>query len=320
MRLNRRFLYWGIFLVAIGGVLVAADLRAVDTPTLADALSLWPLAVIAIGLSLALRRTWLSLPGMLLAAAVPGLVVGAAFAVAPRFPGECGTRHEPTSVATSRGTFDGPATVSVRSSCGSLSVRTAPGSGWQIDTATSAGRSPKVASSARVLSIDDTSAHGWSFLDAGREAWDLTLPTSELDRLSLVVFAGHGRIALPDAHVDHLSLTANAAEMVVDASAASIASVAAVVNVGSLSIRLPAAGDLVGSLKVGAGGLRICAPPELGLRVTSNGISERVRVNGLQQTSSEWESPNYASATHHADLSVGATFGAVEINPTGGCE
>lgn len=48
MRVNRRFLYWGILLVALGGVLVAADLGAVDTPALTDALRLWPLAIIGL--------------------------------------------------------------------------------------------------------------------------------------------------------------------------------------------------------------------------------------------------------------------------------
>jgi hypothetical protein len=320
MRVNRRFLYWGIFLVAIGGVLVAADLRAVDTPTLLDALRLWPLAVVAIGLSLVVRRTRLSLPGLLLAAAVPGLVLGAGFAVAPRFVGDCRTRGEPAGVATRQGMFDGPATVSVRSGCGWLNVKTAPGSGWQFDARNNAGRIPTVDSSARSLSIDDFGDHGWSFFDAGRSAWDLTLPTGDLESLSLVTFAGHGQIALPGAQINHLALTVNAAQMVVDATAASVVDVSAVVNVGSLSISLPAASDLAGSLRVGAGQLRICAPPGLGLRVTSRGVSERVRVNGLQQTASEWQSPDYTSATHRADLTVSATFGAVEIDPIGGCE
>ena len=47
MRVNRRFLYWGLVLVAIGGVLVASDLGAIDTATLADVLRLWPLAIVA---------------------------------------------------------------------------------------------------------------------------------------------------------------------------------------------------------------------------------------------------------------------------------
>ena len=93
----------------------------------------------------------------------------------------------------------------------------------------------------------------------------------------------------------------------------------ALILFGSLSIRLPASSDLVGSLKVGAGELRICAPPGLGLRISSSGTSERLRVNGLQERVSDWQSPDYESASHRADLRVNATFGAVEINPIGEC-
>ena len=323
MTVNRRFLYWGVFLVALGGVLVAADLRALDTPTLTDVLRLWPLAVVAIGLSLVLRRTRLSLPGLLLAAAAPGLVLGAAFAVAPRFVGECGTdrqQADTASVATSQGTFDGPAAVTVRSGCGSLNVKTAPGNHWQLDAGNTAGRTPRVDSSTRSLSIDATIDEGRSFLDGGRDAWDLTLPTSEIDDLSVVVFAGHAAVDLPDAKIERLAMTVNAAKVQVDASTASVSEVSGVVNVGALTLRLPAASDLVGSLRVGAGSLRICSPPGLGLRVTSRGTAERFTVDGSQEHTSEWQSFDYDSAAHHADLQVSATFGAIEINPIGGCE
>ena len=320
MRVNRRFLYWGIFFVAIGGILVASDLRAVDTPTLTDVLRLWPLALVAIGLSIVLRRTRLSLPGLMLAAAVPGLVVGGALAVAPRFIGDCGARGEPASVASTEGTFDGPATVTVRSGCGSLNVKTSPGNGWQFDAGNTAGRTPKIDSSPQSLSIDANGDNGPDFLDAGRDAWYLVLPTSDIDSVSLVVNAGRGQVALPGARINRLALTANAAEMLVDASAASVANLSAVINAGSLSIHLPADSDVVGSLRVGAGQLQICSPPGLGLRVTSRGTAEMVRVDGLQQHASEWQSPDYASATHRADLSVNVNFGVVEINPIGGCK
>ena len=319
MRVNHRFLYWGIFFVAIGGILVASDLRAVDTPTLTDVLRLWPLALVAIGLSIVLRRTRLSLPGLMLAAAVPGLVVGGALAVAPRFIGDCGARGEPASVASTEGTFDGPATVTVRSGCGSLNVKTSPGNGWQFDAGNTAGRTPKIDSSPQSLSIDANGDNGPDFLDAGRDAWYLVLPTSDIDSVSLVVNAGRGQVALPGARINRLALTANAAEMLVDASAASVANLSAVINAGSLSIHLPADSDVVGSLRVGAGQLQICSPPGVGLRVTSRGTAEMVRVDGLQQHASEWQSPDYASATHRADLSVNVNFGVVEINPIGGC-
>ena len=319
MRVNRRFLYWGILLVAIGGVLVAADVRAVDTATLTDALRLWPLAVIAIGLSIALRKTEFSLPALVFAAAIPGVVVGGALAVGPRFAGDCGARGEPVSAAPAQGTFDGPATVAVKSGCGSINVKTAPGSTWRLDASNTSGRTPKVASAGRSLSIDATSDADSSFLDAGRDAWDLTLPADDIDSLSLIVTAGHGQIDLAGARVGGLALTVNAAEVVVDASAASIAELSAVTNVGSLSMRLPANSDLVGSFRVGAGELQLCAPPGLGVRVSTKGVARHVTVAGLHETGSNWENPEFASAAHRAYLNVSVSFGTVKINPIGGC-
>ena len=319
MRMNRRFLYWGIFLVALGSVLVAADLRAVDTATLTDGLRLWPLAVIALGLSLVLRRTRLSVPGLLLAAALPGLVLGSVVAVAPTFVGDCGGRDQVPSVATTQGAFDGPATVSIRSGCGSLNVTTAPGSSWRLDAGSTSGRTPGVDATARSLSIDGTRRDG-DFLNWGRDSWDLTLPTSAIDDLSLVAFASQANVSLPSAQVSRLSLTVDASDVVVDASEAAIADVSAVVNVGALAIDLPGASDLVGSLRVGAGAIRVCTPAGLGLRVSSTGTAGAIRVNGLQQQGSEWQSSDYTSATHRADLGVSATFGAVDLNPIGGCK
>jgi hypothetical protein len=319
MRVNGKFLFWGVFLATIGGVLVASDLRIVDTTALGDVLRLWPLAVIAIGVALVLSRTDRRIPALALSAALTGLVLGAAFSVGPRFAEICGTRADVAGQATTQGTFEGPATVAVRGACGSLQVTTAPGNGWQLAAANTAGRAPSVESSASSLSIDAGADNDARFLDAGRDAWDLTLPTSDLDRLSLVVTAGRGRIDLPGAQIDELALTANAAAMAVDASAASVSDLSAVVNVGSLSIHLPAESDLTGTLRVGAGDLRICAPPGLGLRVTSTDATDQVIVGGLHQTGINWQSPEYASATHHADLTVSSTFGAVEIDPIGGC-
>src|SRR6185436_16950624 len=120
MRVNRRFLFWGVLLVATGGVLVAADLGAIDSSILADVIRLWPLALIAIGVSVVLRRTRFSLPATLVAALIPGLVVGATFALAPRIAGSCGIRGDVATVSTEQGTFDGPARISVRSGCGVL--------------------------------------------------------------------------------------------------------------------------------------------------------------------------------------------------------
>ena len=124
MRVNRRLIYAGIFLVAIGGVLVAVDQGVIDTASLADAVRLWPLAIIAVGLSLVLRRTQLSFGSGMLAAAIPGLVLGGAVGLAPRYAANCGARGEPATVASQQGSFDGSASVSVHTGCGSFTVST----------------------------------------------------------------------------------------------------------------------------------------------------------------------------------------------------
>lgn len=316
MRVNRTLLYSGIFLVAIGGVVVAADLGGVRTEVLVDALRLWPLAVIAIGLGLVLRRTRVSLAGGMLAAAAPGLILGGAFAVVPRVGEFCGLGDVGSAAVTREGIFEGRTSVSVVTGCGALELSTAPGPGWRLEARHTSGRAPLVVGSARSLSIEAVDHDGWP--GAGRDEWDLTLPASDVEDLSLVVNAGRGDIDLGEAQLEALSVTANAADVSLDASAASIADLAGKVNFGHLSVRLPAS-DLVGSLEVGAGLIQICAPPELGLRVSSTESMGEVSVDGRHLGRSDYQSSNYESAAHRADLIVDVSFGTIEIDPIGGC-
>ncbi len=316
MQINRPFLYAGILLLAIGAVVVAADLGAVDTAALADALRLWPLVPISIGVAIVLRRSQVSLGTGMLAAAVPGLVLGSGFGLIPRFVGDCGARGEP-AIVSREGTFEGPPSVSIRIGCGALNVTTAPGNGWNLKAGSTAGRAPSLETAARSLTIE--APHDGAFLDAGRDTWALTLPASAIDELTVVSFANHSRLGLAGATIGRLELTANSSDVLVDASSASVLSLSGVVNVGLLSIRLSALSDLDASLRIGGGELQLCAPPDLGLRVTTHGQPGEFTVDGLAQTGTNWQSATYASATHRADLRVSATFGAVKINPIGGC-
>jgi hypothetical protein len=134
------------------------------------------------------------------------------------------------------------------------------------------------------------------------------------------VNAGEGRIDLPGAQVGNLRLTTNAGKTTVDLSAASVASLSGTVNAGELSMELPAASDLSASMAINAGTLRVCAPSGLGLLVHHTGVLNGVAYRGLQQTGNDWQSPDYASAAHHADLTVSVNLGSVDINPIGGCK
>ena len=201
MRINRTFLYWGIFLAALGAVLVIADLNGVDDTAWGDALRLWPVAVVAIGLGIALRRTRLNVASGTLAAAVPGLLLGGALAIGPHFAFDCGAHGEPVSFVTQQGTFEGAARVDVVTGCGMLVVGTAAGSTWRLDADGTEGQEATVASSANSLSIDSGRRSGWRGFDDGRDVWRLTLPTSRIDDLALVVNAGEGQIDLASACV-----------------------------------------------------------------------------------------------------------------------
>jgi hypothetical protein len=320
MRVNRRFLYWGVVLMAIGGVLVVADLTAVDTTTLTALIRLWPLAIVAIGVSLLARRTRLALPALLAAALIPGLVMGAAFAVAPRYAGHCGARGDVANVASQSGTFDGPASISIRGGCGVLDVSTTAGDGWSFDAASSGVLRPAIEATPTSLAIN-ASGRALNLLDGGRDAWNLVLPTSDIASLELVVTTGDGHVDLTDARLGTVALTANAGRAVVDASgAASLRSVTGVVNVGAMSLELPATSDFTGSFRVGAGKLDLCTAPGLGLRVTAQDTGGNVSVEDVDINGGVWQSADYSTAGHRAEINVHVTFGAVDINPIGGCK
>ena len=168
-------------------------LRAV----IVDVLRLWPLALVAIGLGLVLRRTRFRLPGGMLAAAAPGLLLGAGLAVAPRIAIDCGAATVAPTISQHQGQFDGPARVTVATGCGELVVGTAPGAAWQFDAGSIADRAPIVDASSRSLAISAGGDHGWHFafdsdgiddenlFERTRDTWRLTLPTTDIEDLSV---------------------------------------------------------------------------------------------------------------------------------------
>jgi hypothetical protein len=86
MRMNRTLVYAGVFLVALGVALLVVDQRPFAMDSIVAVLRLWPLALIAIGAGIALRRTQFAMASGLIAAAVPGLLLGLTMAAMPRLP------------------------------------------------------------------------------------------------------------------------------------------------------------------------------------------------------------------------------------------
>ena len=320
MRINRRFLYAGVFLVAMGGIVAVANANLVDTQALANVVRLWPLAVIAIGAALVVRRTRFSFAGGMLAAAVPGIVLGSGFAMVPRVAGACGEQAEPALTALDQGSFVGHANVLVVTGCGTFNVRTAPGDGWQLASGNSSGRTPTIdAFGGEMLVIESTTGRGWRALEGSRDRWELTLPAGDVDALSLDLNASRSHIDLTGARVSGLDLDANASDVVLDLGRATVVDLSAEVNAGVLSLRLPAGSDLFGTVHVNAGEVQICAPPETGLRVSTRGSAYDVVAEGRQLGRGDYQSAAYATSTFHVDIDVAANFATVLINPIGGC-
>jgi hypothetical protein len=41
---------------------------------------------------------------------------------------------------------------------------------------------------------------------------------------------------------------------------------------------------------------------------------------GIAHTGGTWQSPDYATAIHHADVTISANVASVDVNPIGGCK
>ena len=318
MAINRRFLYIGLFLVALGGVLVAVDLSKVDTSALAGVLRLWPVALVAIGAGIVLRRSRYALVAGILASLIPGLVLGGGLAIAPEYASDCGTHGDVIGNITDQGTLADGADVDVNVDCGSLALDTRAGAGWSMTSRTTGGRAPLVHATAQHLELSTSGGEDW--LDTGREQLGLTLPTSRIANLSVHLAAGQSSLLLDGATIGQLDIVGNAADISVAANGAAVEAMDASLEFGRLSVQLPQQGQYTGSFRIGAGELRICVPFFLGVHVDFSGSPRGVRINGLEANGSVWENEAYATATNRADLKVKVNFGSVVINPIGGCK
>ena len=84
---RRGTLYVGVFLIAASSVTLGVAAGVLDATVVANTMgALWPLAVIALGVGMVLRRTRAALGAGILAALVPGLALGASIVAVPDLP------------------------------------------------------------------------------------------------------------------------------------------------------------------------------------------------------------------------------------------
>lgn len=87
MTVRRGTLYTGVFLIATGAVTLGVAVEVLDPTAVANAVgTLWPLAVVVLGVGLVLRHSPAGLGAGILAALVPGLALGASIVALPDPP------------------------------------------------------------------------------------------------------------------------------------------------------------------------------------------------------------------------------------------
>jgi hypothetical protein len=320
MVVNRKLLYGGVFLIAAGTVVLVAQSQAVDDEDLLALLQLWPIAVIALGVALVVRRTRFATAGGVVAAVMPGLLLGGMVAAAPEvgWGWEC-RDVRPAQLTTREGTFLDAATVELRLGCGDLSVTTTSGDTWQLRAGNGTGQAAVVDASADRLSIASATRSVPRGFVRGQDVWQLALPVTTTIDLVAEIDAGRGTFDLEGARLGVVDLAVNAGDTRVDLARATIDGLSLHVNGAAASVSLPADQDIAADISVNAGAVRICAPADLGLRIQHDGTLTATTFAGLVRSGAAWESPGYSTAIHHADVTVTANVGSVDINPIGGC-
>jgi hypothetical protein len=321
MRLDPRFLNWGVFFILLGAIPLAVSQGWIPASAIDNAWRFWPLILIGIGVGLLLRRTAFHFVGGLLVAATFGLMLGSVLAGGVNnkvgFGLACTSERSGSAFPDQAGVLGPAASVSLEMSCGDLTVNTTSPNGWSLSGSGPDGRLPRIEATTDRLSIESGDR---SFFGSTGETWRVGLPTESRLDLSTTLNAGSSRLTLAGMHIGTMSGTTNAGSTVIDFTGATLGSLSYTVNAGSVGITLPAA-SLGGSASINAGSLNLCTPPGAGLRIESSSIlaSNNFAERGLVQTGSTWTSPGYTTATVRIDLSLSANAGSVELDPTGGC-
>jgi hypothetical protein len=140
--------------------------------------------------------------------------------------------------------------------------------------------------------------------------------------LSSTLDAGDARFGLAQANLSSASFNLNLGSVHVDLTGANVGSLTVSTNLGSAWVELSGASDMVGDLKTNLGSLDVCAPPELGLQVTTTESlsSSDFGALGMVHTGNTWQTTNYSTAAHKANLTVNTSLGSLKLHPAGGCK
>jgi hypothetical protein len=318
MRVDFGRLNWGVFLIVLGSVPVAYHEGGIAASTLSDAWRLWPLVVVGIGLAFVLSRTRAFFVSGLIVAATLGLVVGSALALGPNVG--CGSDGSGSRTVSQAGSFGSQSSVQLDLQCGSADVTASSDGQWHLDATNTNGSVPQVTATSEGLRVGPT-GHDWA-LSRGTDDWRIQLPVESQISLESTVDFGDAHFNLGRANLSSASFTLNVGSIDLDLTEAQVGHLDVETNLGSTRLTLDGTSDVEGALTTSLGSLDVCVPSELGVRVvlSSSFSSSDFGAAGLVQSANAWQTPNYATAAHRADLTIDASLGSVKFEQVGGCK
>jgi hypothetical protein len=320
MHLNRGLLFWGLALVTAGATALAVQQGYIDRAVVADAWRLWPVILIAIGLSIILARTPFAVLGTVLAALILGVGAGAVVTVGP---GVACTGNVPTDLATESGTFSGgSAAVDLDFNCGELNVAMAGGSGWTTGTASTGDREVIVQAGGDSLNVSATNEEGFNW-DGGKQRWDIGLGSDVSYDLRVSANAADADLDLAGGTFNLLEIDPNAASLFIDLSGTTAGDFDMSMNAGSADIQTDAETALAGRFTMNAGSFELCVPEDAALRITvADGnftFSHNLDDSGLTRSGDTWTSDAFDGADTFIDLRLEGNAASFTLNPSGGC-
>lgn len=321
MHIDRRLVGFGLFLITVGGVMVAVRQGLLSEEAARQAWTLWPLILVGVGLSIVLAgRPGAAIGGLVLAMTFGAMLGGvAATGVFPGVGVCSGAGDDAVRFADTGGNLGSNARVSIAHDCGDLAIGTVAGSTWSVAGTSPDARPPRVEPSTDSLRI--TNRDDGPFEIGGSSDWTVVLPRDPTIRLDVTVNGGQSRLNLDGMHLGPVEIDANAGSIDLDLrQAAAVGDVTIQVNFGSATIRLPNL-DFAADLSVNAGSAAICLPPGAGLRVTLKSVaaSNDFAGHGLVESNGTWETPGFATASVRIDLRAEANAGSLALDPARTC-
>jgi hypothetical protein len=322
MRIDGRLVGFGVFFIVFGGVLLAGRQGLIDPALLERTWQLWPLLLVAIGLSIVLAGRPGSDLGNLLFAVVLGVMAGGLVGSGAGVPfvGCGGDAADGTSFPRQGGSISSGTTVDVDFDCGDLAIVSGGGDEWSITGTSEGGVPPEIDEEDGELHLE-AARSGFFVVGRAAESWELTLPSEPGISLDLDLNAGSGTIDLDSAELDDVDVSVNAGALQLDLrGVADVATLDLSVNAGSAVVWLPERA-LDGDATANAGSLTFCAPEGIGLRFVTGGAvsSNDFAGAGLVQVGDAWESPDFSTADTRITLGTTANAGSLSLDDEQAC-